>query len=199
MPGETASGFLRLFIAIAVPPDVRQEIGRAQAQLRRCSPPGAIRWTKPEQFHVTLKFLGDVHTGQLAALEKSVAAVCAGFPSLELSANGVGFFPGRRRPRVVWAGAVDWEHRLGELHRQIDETTLPFAVADKPGTFTGHITLGRFKPGHRVTPDALLKRAEMLRDRHYGNWSVRDLEIVRCDLTPAGALHTVAATCRLGH
>jgi len=66
--------FLRLFLALAVSPAVRQEIGRAHAKLQRHSPPGAIRWTRPDQFHVTLKFLGDVPAEHVAALEESVAA-----------------------------------------------------------------------------------------------------------------------------
>ena len=105
MSDENSPAFLRLFIAIAVPPDVQKEIGRAQGQLRRSVPPGAIRWTRPDQFHVTLTFLGDVPAAQVAALEKSVSGVCAGFPALRLSANGVGFFPSEQKPRVIWAGA----------------------------------------------------------------------------------------------
>jgi 2'-5' RNA ligase len=122
MTEPNPSGFLRLFIAIAVPPGVRQEIGRAQGQLQqRNSPPGAIRWTKPEQFHITLKFLGDVPVEQAAALEKSTTAVCKTFPALKLSAHGIGFFPNERNPRVIWAGASDAGGQLSELHRQLDE------------------------------------------------------------------------------
>ena len=64
MTDDNSSAFLRLFIAFAVPADVRQEIGRAQGQLRRHSPPGAVRWTRPDQFHITLKYLGDVPATQ---------------------------------------------------------------------------------------------------------------------------------------
>ena len=93
MPTDLQTAFLRLFIALAVPPEVREEIGRAQGRLQRHSPPGAIRWTRPDQFHVTLKFLGDVPAEQVAALEKSVGPICAAFPPLPLSARGMGFFP----------------------------------------------------------------------------------------------------------
>jgi 2'-5' RNA ligase len=189
--------FLRLFIAIAVPPDVQKEIGRAQGQLRRNSPPGAIRWTRPEQFHVTLKYLGDVPAGQVAALEKSVSTVCAGLPALRLSAHGVGFFPSVQKPRVVWAGADDDSGQLAELFRQMDEAVRPFAPAEKPGKFAGHITLGRFKPGHRWAIERLLERATALRDRRFGDWRAGEVEIVRSELTSEGALHTPLASCPL--
>jgi 2'-5' RNA ligase len=190
--------FLRLFIAIAVPPDVQKEIGRAQGQLRRNSPPGAIRWTRPEQFHVTLKYLGDVPAGQVAALEKSAVEVCARFSALRLSANGIGFFPGAQRPRVIWAGVDEPGGQLAELHRQLDEVMQPFAPAEKPERFAGHITLGRFKPGWHAAIPKLQERATRLRQRHFGDWLAGEVEIVRSELTAAGAMHTPLVSCRLG-
>lgn len=197
MAGEIPPPFLRLFTAIAIPPDVRNKIERAQGQLRRNTPPGLIRWTKPEQFHVTLKFLGDVPSDQLPVVNEAVSTVCAGFPPLRLSARGIGFFPGSHKPRVLWAGAADETGKLGELHRRLDEALRPFADADRPGKFTGHITLGRFKPGRPATLRELLERAAVFRDRDFGRWLAEAVEVVRCDLTPAGALHTPLAACRL--
>lgn len=197
MTTDHPAAFLRLFIAIAVPPDVRQEIGRAQGQLRRSAPPGAIRWTRPEQFHVTLKFLGDVPSTQAAPLEAAVARVCAGVNVLRLSAHGVGFFPSAQKPRVVWAGVGDAGGRLAELHRRVDEAVRPFAPAERLERFTGHITLGRFKPGHHAGIPNLLERATVLQPRHFGDWLAGEVEIVRSDLTSAGATHTPLALCRL--
>jgi len=189
--------FLRLFIAIAIPPDVRQEIGRAQGQLKLDTAPGAIRWTRPEQFHVTLKYLGDVPAAQVAALEKAVATVCAGCPNLQLTARGIGFFPNAQRPRVIWAGAEDDSGQLTELHRQLDDAVRPFAPAEKPGKFSGHITLGRFKPGRHAAVEKLLERVTVFRDRQFGGWLAGEVEIVRSELTSTGAMHTPLATCPL--
>jgi 2'-5' RNA ligase len=188
------SPFLRLFLALAVPLDVRKEIGRAQGQLRRLAPPGAIRWTQPEQFHVTLKFLGDVPAEQVAALEQAVSGVCSGSPAQRLSARGIGFFPNAQKPRVIWAGTGDDRGQLAELHRQLDEAVRPFAPAGKPERFAGHITLGRFKSGRHAAVETLLERATVLRDRHFGDWLAGEVAIVRSELTSAGARHTPLAT-----
>ena len=193
MTDEMTSAFVRLFVALAVPPTVRREIGRAQGQLRRHSPPGAIRWTQPEQFHITLKYLGDVPVEQVVPLEKSVSAACAGFPALRLSAHGIGFFPNLQQPRVIWAGAGDSSGQLAELHGRIDEAVRPFAPAAKPEKFAGHITLGRFKPAHHAPAATLLERASILRGRHFGDWLAGEVVMVRSELTSTGARHTPLA------
>ncbi len=185
--------FLRLFLALAVPPAVREEIGRAQGRLQRHSPPGAIRWTRSDQFHVTLKFLGDVPAEQVAALEQCVAPICTARPALPLSARGIGFFPGTHQPRVIWAGAGDGRGQLSALHRQIDEALRWLAPAERPGKFTGHITLGRFKPGRHAAIPKLLELAAGYRDQHFGDWRAEAVELVRSELTSTGAEHTVMA------
>ena len=186
--------FLRLFLALAVPPAVREEIGRTQGRLQRHSPTGAIRWTRPDQFHVTLKFLGDVPADQVAALEESVAQISAARPALPLSARGIGFFPGTHQPRVIWAGARDDQGQLSELHRQIDEALRWLAPAERPQKFTGHITLGRFKPGRHAAIPKLLELVADYHDRHFGDWRAEAVELVRSELTSTGAEHTVVAT-----
>src|SRR5215469_9114285 len=103
---ENQPAFVRLFIALAVPEDVRGEIARAQGQLKRSAPPGSIRWTRVEQFHLTLKFLGDFPSAQLEGLKKSVTKACADFAPIQLTAHGIGFFPNEKKPRVLWAGAI---------------------------------------------------------------------------------------------
>jgi 2'-5' RNA ligase len=194
MATNDAAPFLRLFIAIAVPPEVRQEIGRAQGRLQRNSPPGAVRWTRLDQFHITLQFLGDVPAEQVAALEMALAPICATFPSLRLAAHGLGFFPSPQHPRVIWAGAKDSHGQLSELHRQIADALRWLAPEERAEKFTGHITLGRFKPGHHAAIPTLLELAAEMGDRHFGDWHAGSVEIIRSELTSTGAEHTTFAT-----
>jgi 2'-5' RNA ligase len=197
MPDENQPAFLRLFIALAVPAAVRDEIARAQGRLKRCAPPGLVRWTRPEQFHLTLKFLGDMPSAQLEALKASVTQACSEVSPIQLAAGGVGFFPSPKKPRVVWAGVRDAGGALAALHQRIHAVGLPFSPADASERFSGHITLGRFKPGHRGTMQALLERAENLSARNFGDWLANDVEIIRSELTPNGAMHTPVCVCPL--
>jgi len=196
-PPPNPAPFLRLFVAITVPLEVRQEIGRALERLRRNSPPSAVRWARADQFHITLKFLGDIPAEQVAQVEQSVAAVCAGLSPIHISAKDVGFFPNRHKPRVIWVGAHDDGGRLVELHRQLDDALRWLTPAERIEKFTGHITLGRFKPGHHAAIPKLLEQAAHFANRDFGAWQAEEVELVRSKLTAIRAEHFTQARFRL--
>lgn len=185
--------FQRLFVALPVPPEFQAVIGRAQAKLKRASPPGAVRWGRPGQFHMTLKFLGDILSAQLPALQAALAGACAGFETFEVAAGGIGFFPNARSPRVIWAGVSDDGKALNELHRRIHAAVLPFAPADVGERFAGHITLGRIRPGRQSSLKRIFDRLAALRDAEFGRWTADRVELLRSELTPDGARHEVVA------
>jgi 2'-5' RNA ligase len=185
--------WLRLFVAIPVPEPVRDEIAVAQRELQSLAPRGVVRWTKPEQMHLTLKFLGGVPADRFEDLKESVQKVCAGRPSLRLRAKGIGFFPNARSPRVIWAGVGDEEERLADLQREIESAVRPFAAEPGAENFVGHLTLGRFKDARRREIEQLVNLAQAMGDRRFGEWMAREIEIVRSELFPAGARHTLLA------
>jgi RNA 2',3'-cyclic 3'-phosphodiesterase len=189
---------LRLFMAIPVPPAVRGEIAAAQRELQPLAPRGAARWTKPEQLHLTLKFLGGVPAALIEGLEESVQKACAGRPALRLNAAGIGFFPNARSPRVIWAGIRDEAGRLADLQKAIENSVRPFAAEPGAEHFVGHLTLGRFKNVRRREIEELAAHAQTMGGRQFGGWTARALEIIRSELSPAGARHTPIAAFRLG-
>jgi 2'-5' RNA ligase len=193
MPDAIPAPFLRLFIALAVPAEVRQAIGRVQSRLRREASPGTVRWAPADQFHLTLRFLGDVPAEQVARLEHCLKPVCAGSPALLLSARGLGFFPNPHHPRVIWVGASEAEGRLRELHHQIDTAVRWLAPAEPPEKYSAHITLGRLKPGGHAGIPKLLRLAEDFHGQHFGDWRAGQVELVRSELTSVRAEHTVIA------
>jgi len=198
MMADSSTQKLRLFVAIPVPEAVRNEVIRVQRELRRLVPPDAIRWTNPEQFHLTLRFLGDVSSDRVAALKESVHTVCSGESALRLCAQGVGFFPNTRSPRVVWAGVNDGEGRLADLQKKIESAVQLFTK--EPGTerFAGHMTLGRVKFLKRPEIEKLAAHAQTVKDRLLGEWTAQEIEIIRSELSPEGARYTSLAVFQLG-
>ena len=198
MADDSSTEKLRLFIAIPIPEPVRDEIIRVQQELQPLVPRNVARWTRPDQFHLTLRFLGDVPVAGLEKLKESVNTVCRTAQPLQLRAEGVGFFPNPRSPRVVWAGIHDREGRLAELQQQIETAVGQFSPEPGEKNFTGHVTLGRLKNPRPADTSSLASRAQTLAKRVFGEWTAQEIEIIQSELSSAGARHKLLAALRLG-
>jgi 2'-5' RNA ligase len=198
MTGEQATGRFRLFVAITVPDAVRAEVLRVQRELKPLAPRDVVRWTKPEQFHLTLRFLGDVPSAQIAGLQESLYAACIGTPPLHLRAQGAGFFPNARSPRVIWVGIPDEENRLLSFQKKIESAVQSYTAERGGDQFAGHVTMGRLKQYNHLEIRELLNKAGSLKNRLFGEWTAREIEIIRSELLPAGPRYTSLAACKLG-
>jgi 2'-5' RNA ligase len=187
------TGTLRLFVAIPAPDAIREEMIRVQHELRSLAPHGVVRWTKPEQFHLTLRFLGDVSSDHVPALQESLRAVCIGASALHLRACGVGFFPNARSPRVVWMGINDDENRLMDLQKTIESAVQPFTAGPGGEHFVGHVTLGRFKRFKIFEIKELINSVEVMKNRPFGEWTATEVGVVRSELSKIGTAYTVLA------
>jgi 2'-5' RNA ligase len=187
----------RLFIALTIPEEVKSEIEKAQAELRRTLPKGGVRWTRREQFHLTLKFLGNVEAQRVEPLADAVRGACQGFGTLDLRAERIGFFPDLRSPRVVWAGVRDQREQLPRLQSVVEAATRNFSAEDSSEKFTGHVTLGRIKTIRRPETEILARLAGGLATRFFGAWTADKIEIIRSQLSPDGAGYTTLATIPL--
>jgi len=198
MADDTSTASLRLFVAIPIPEPVRDEIIRVERELQPLVPRDVARWTRPDQFHLTLRFLGDVPVDGVEDLKKSIGAVCRNARLLSLRAEGVGFFPNSGSPRVSWVGIDDGAGRLVDLQRQIEAAVRPFTAEPGEKNFMGHVTLGRVKNPRPADARNLATRAQSLEKRLFGEWTAHEIEIIRSELSPAGARHTLLAAFRLG-
>lgn len=183
---------LRLFLAISIPEAVRSELRRLQQELRPLLPPRVVRWANPEQFHLTLKFLGNVPAADTAALSEAARAVCAAAPPLRLRAQNAGFFPNELSPRVFWVDIKSQDNLLLELQQKLERATGRFGEKQEARNFAAHVTLARL--GKLRRPEEAGKFAERaLTDKIFGEWTAREVELVRSQLSPSGAVHTAFA------
>ena len=187
----------RLFVALAVPDDVKDRMEAAQADLRRGLPDRDVRWARREQFHLTLRFLGDVEATQVEALAEAIRAACGEFGALHLRAERIGCFPDPRHPRVVWVGVQDQAEQLPRLQRAVEAATEGFTTEQKEQRFTGHVTLARIKGIKRPEAEALAKAAAGMADRPFGQWRACRIELIRSELSPQGARHSSIAAIAL--
>ena len=187
----------RLFIAVAIPEAVKAKMAEAQAELRRALPEHGFRWTRREQFHLTLKFLGDVDAARVEALGEAIRAACREFGVLHLRAERVGFFPDLRYPRVVWTGVQEQAERLTPLQQTVAAATRAFTSEQREERFTGHVTLARIKAIKRPEAEALGMAAAGMADRIFGHRTAGQVELMRSVISPQGASHSSLAKIAL--
>jgi len=180
----------RLFVAIESPEAIKEQIAKVQGELKRIIPEAKVSWTKPEQLHLTLKFLGNVDATQVDALHEALRAACKDFGPLRLAAQGIGAFRDWQRPRVVWAGVNDDQDRLTKLQQLIEVAVSPFTKEEPEGQFTGHVTLARVKWISRPETRTLAATGEAFAEKVFGEWTIGGLAIMRSELSSAGARHT---------
>ncbi len=127
---------MRLFIALNLPESVREPLTRIC-----CGLPGA-RWVNPEQLHLTLRFIGEVDGGVFQDIREGLAEI-AGKPFM-LQLDGVGFFPPRGKPRVVWVGLRQSKELL-QLRNRLESCLVSLGLEPERRKFAPHITLARLK------------------------------------------------------
>jgi 2'-5' RNA ligase len=193
MADKNSNERLRLFVAIAIPGSIRNEMLGVQRELKPLAL-GDVRWTNLEQLHLTLKFLGNVPVGSLGAVNISLAEACAGVRPFLLRAKGIGFFPNERQPRVIWVGFEGGENVLTALQTRVARSVAPFEEKAGAEKFLAHATLGRFQKYRRHKTEKLLPRAAALASHVFGEWRVAEAGLFRSELSPAGARHRLLAT-----
>ena len=125
---------MRLFVAIDLSEAVKEQLAMIS-----CGLPGA-RWVKQDLLHLTLRFIGDVDGAVFKDIRDDLAEVSCEPFSIRL--QGVGFFPPRKKPRVVWVGLEKNEH-LVQLRNRVESVLVGLGLEPEGRKFAPHITLAR--------------------------------------------------------
>ena len=188
---------LRLFVAIDLPEDVRESLGRLQTDLRRHDLPG-LRWTRPEGVHLTLKFLGETPATSVAAIEGALARAVRGVPSFRLALGAPGTFGGRRGPRVLWVDVEGELQPLQQLQAAVERELAAAGFAPEEREFSPHLTLARVP---QPPPPGLAERVARALEAvaaPRGEFEARELVLMRSSLQPGGAVYSRVAAFPLG-
>lgn len=183
---------LRLFIALPLPEAVRQRIVRFQREWQGDLRGNFIRWTPAEQIHLTLRFLGDIPVAAVSEIETAFRRACGGVTGFDLNAAGSGCFPDVRKPRVLWVGVGGDADALARLQWRIADETRAWGEPEAR-EFRAHLTIGRVKDAPGVVAREIAQRVQTFACGEVGRWRVRDVLLMRSELTPAGAKHSQLA------
>jgi 2'-5' RNA ligase len=184
---------VRLFVALEIPAAVRDNLTAQVAELRELSAKVADkrpRWVRPENLHVTLKFIGEVAPTKLAGIRDALSAIRSDAP-VEIKFRGLGFFPNEQHPRVLWAG-LDASANLPPLAGDIDGALETQGIALERRPFTPHLTLARIEPPglHEKLRAAIQKNGA----REFGSFQTREFYLIESKLKPSGAEYTTLAS-----
>ena len=135
---------MRLFIGVPVD-GLRPRLEALLLDLR--SSGADLRWTRPENLHLTLSFLGEVRDDAVSAVERALAAAARGRPPFSLTLAGLGVFPSVDRPRTVWLGVSEGAETIGKLAAALRGALASGGLAPAEGDreFAAHLTLGRLR------------------------------------------------------
>ena len=188
----------RLFVAIWPPADIVAGLRAAAAVLGHGLPARAIRWTRPEQIHLTLSFLGAVESGRIPGIESALRAACAGHGRHKVRVAGLGCFPDRRRPRIIWGGFAGDLRPVENLEKAIAAGFLACGCVGEDRPFQAHLTIGRVSQlngeGRKQMAEALARA----QDHDFGEWEVERVDLMQSVLSPQGAAYSVLQSILLG-
>jgi 2'-5' RNA ligase len=192
---------IRAFIAIELSPAVRQAVGDLQNRLKALTPPRSVRWTVPENIHLTLHFLGEIEANLVRPIATEISATARKHPSFELLLGSLGCFPNVRRPRVLWVGLLEQNQVLTGLQRDLGEA-LRGAVGFSPDArpYAPHLTLGRVKKGISTRHLKQLSQVIQNEQQQLGQLvrlEVSEIVLIKSDLRPDGPVYTHLAAEQL--
>lgn len=145
---------MRLFFGLPVPQDLRARLIDLQNLLRAALPPSSFRWTRPELFHVTLAFLGEVPEASVPELCARAAELCDRYSASELLFTRFGAFPTPKNPRVLWVGCEEDDPAVQSLSRlgtELSDECARFGDCKPENKVVLHVTLAR--AGRRGSPE----------------------------------------------
>jgi len=133
---------IRAFVALRMSAEVEGAIATFVATVREVR--SGIRWVRPANLHLTLRFLGDaVDRNLLLPLDKTLDEIAAQTSPFMLVTHGIGAFPNLESPRTIWIGLVS--EQLMRLAQQVEAAAVQTGFAPEGRAYSPHLTIGRVR------------------------------------------------------
>ena len=190
---------IRSFVAIELPEEAREGLARLRRELERREHK-FVKWVAPGGIHLTLKFLGNIPFKRLTEITEAMEGAVQGISPFHLEISGLGAFPSLRQARVFWVGIGGEMDKLSRLQQNIDSSLATLGFAKEERSFVPHLTLARIRQG--ASPLERKSFGELVgstvfEDKYH--IEVEAINLMRSQLTPAGAIYTCLSAVGLGH
>jgi 2'-5' RNA ligase len=185
---------MRLFVAVDLDQDTKASIGRLQRRLaERLGADRSLRWVNPSHMHLTLAFLGEIAEARVAPIAAALSANIEAPPFVTVL-QGLGAFPPRGAPRVLWLGVSDGSDALVKIQGDVASRLERLDIALERREFRPHLTLARWRdarPADRARALAAGSTEAIARV------PVSGVTLYHSRLSPAGPSYTPVARATL--
>jgi 2'-5' RNA ligase len=185
---------LRAFIAVELNEEIKKTIIQVEDDLKitGCD----VKWVKPENAHLTIKFLGQIKEKRLGPLLDALDSLFIELPLNKLNKDihpiqtgltQAGAFPSLQRPRVIWIGLRDDARQISRLAESVEEALggIGFKKEDRP--FQPHITIGRFRSTHNLF--SFTKKFEQYSLPAAPDLTISSITLFKSTLTSSGPIY----------
>lgn len=177
-----------MFVAVELASAVSRQMEEIQSLLRAAA--DDVSWVRPENFHLTLKFLGATPSERIESIRRALVRAVSGTEPFEVELSRVGAFPSPSRARVVWIGLAP-ERPLAQLAGRIEDELEGLGVAREERPFAAHVTLGRRRSPRR--DEALQRMLGELTVASGARSRVAEAVLMQSQLRPGGPIYTPVA------
>jgi 2'-5' RNA ligase len=191
---------VRLFVAVTLDSAVAQKIADFSDELRRkaarLAPGARITWVRPEQLHVTVRFIGEVDAAQAAAIAVALRPEFT-MKRFEMILEGAGAFPATGAPRVLWTGITGiggGADAISALEQEVSERLAVGGVEREDRPYRPHLTLARVRDASGLRSGPLF---EKLAGRRFGATLVDAITLFQSRTSPKGAAYMPLQRTRL--
>jgi len=184
---------MRIFISVELPDEIKNKIAKLIDKLKKTD--AKVKWVKPENLHITLKFLGWVDDSKIDEIINLTTKAAAQTKSFKAKFVSIGSFPEGRKPRVVWVGTAEGGDELCSIAQALEETFGKAGYKTETRAFKSHITIGRVKESKVL--DKLVKEISGLKSTAFGEMSVNSINIMKSTLRRDGPIYEILKGVKL--
>ena len=175
---------MRVFFALPIPCRHQKMCRELSRSLEKDIP--GLKGVAEGNFHITLKFLGHIDPEMIPAVTRQAERAFRPIQPVTLILKGLGAFPPRGKPRVIWVGVEEEGDQLPVLARNLDQSLIELGIPGEGRVFTPHLTVARLKPAA-----AALKETILARPFSAAAFQVSRIILYRSILKPEGPQYSV--------
>ena len=181
-----AEAHIRAFVAIEIGDAARAACAELIQRMRLM--PARVTWVRPENLHLTLRFLGDVSEDQIATLAAQIRPELALLASFDATLRGVGVFPHPRRPSVIWTGFESANSDVAAIQPIVEHAASAIGLTPETRPFVPHVTLGRVR--RESQKGGVFAVLESVNPFATDAFTVDAVSLFSSELTPQGVRYT---------